>query len=202
MRGAVGSAAIASGVNEDGAARKRRRPDGDALHGGASATSSGSQLLRRRRSGTGSDPSSIAMRCHVLGPPSALSDDILSALARPVVVSNVSTLLRGCSGPVIDMCFLAGYVHPTVIVILDGPLGPSDAGRVTALKHNRVAAALQLSGHGSSQGLVPLWQADGLPHDAGRVVACPEGGAVVISPSSVVYVSDTRKCAAAVNGHG
>ena len=110
---------------------------------------------------------------HVLAPPSALSDDVIAALARPPLVARIPTVLRGCTGPVVDMCFLAGYVHPTVLVLLDGPIGPQGPARITAYRANRLVAALQLSGYGPMQGLSLLWQVDGLPHDATRVAACP-----------------------------
>jgi hypothetical protein len=94
----------------------------------------------------------------------------------------LSKTLRHC-GSVRDMVFLHGYTEPVLLLLHEAQ--PTWPGHYRERKDSCCLSALSLNLRRKRHPVI--WQALKLPGDCSRVMAVPQGGALVLSQNLLLY---------------
>ena len=104
----------------------------------------------------------------------------------------------GLQGCVKDLCFMHGYLEPTLCVLLEGP--QSTAGRASTLSVTGTCCGLSLDTTNGSGAVV--WVCNVLPSDCHSLFAAepPRRGVLLVADNSLTYLDQQLVDAVALNG--
>lgn len=123
------------------------------------------------------------------------SDKVSMAAVGNSYVDNLSTVgVRDIR----DAVFLSGTSEPTLLCLYESE--PSWAGNVREKKDTCSLAALSINL--SEKRHPKVWEALELPFDAYKLVATPDGGALVFTGTSVLYYNQNQKCGVILHSQG